>query len=123
MARSWHDVGLMRPGIHKALVVLAIAFGVEACYSPTLPLPPPVRDGLTVSPPDEDGYVLVRGEPGVMDSGQQAFILNLNTMYGWIVPVDDDGFEVLVVAESGHVLSIRRREGDETGEAIELVVP
>jgi hypothetical protein len=97
--------------------------GVAGCYSPTLPLPPPVRDGLTISPPDADGWVLVTGEQGVMDAGEQAVIINANTLYGWIVPVTEDGFEVEVLASAGDVLSIQRRSGDELGQSIQIVVP
>lgn len=104
-------------------VLVAAALLVQACYSPTLPLPPPARDGLTVEAPDEDGVVIVRGEPGVMEPGQQALVVNLDTMYGWIVPVDEEGFEALVLAESGDIISIRRKDGDEMGPAVELVVP
>lgn len=100
---------------------LVVGFG--GCYSPTLPLPPPVRDGLTVSSPDDRGQVLVRGETGVMDPGEQAVIINLDTLYGWIVPVTEEGFEVYVVANSGDILSIRRQAGDDQGPAIELIVP
>ncbi len=106
-----------------SLLALGLALGLSGCYSPTLPLPPPARDGLTISPPDEDGFVLVRGEPGVMDPGEQAVIINLNTLYGWIVPVGESGFEAIVIADPGDVLSIHRQAGDDQGPAIELIVP
>lgn len=76
-----------------------------------------------MSPPDVDGYVLVSGEPGVMDAGEQAVIINTDTLYGWIVPVDDDGFEVNVIAEIGDILSIQRRVGEEVGQSIQVAVP
>jgi len=111
------------PTLIGILVCIILGFGLEACYSPTLPLPPPARDGLTVSPPDADGFVVVHGEPGVMEAGEQAEIINTRTLYGWIVPVDDDGFEALVTAEAGDTLAIQRRVGEEVGQAIQLVVP
>jgi hypothetical protein len=107
-----------------AVVVALVLAASTACYSPTLPLPPPARDGLTVSPPDEDGLVAVDGAPGVLDPGEQAVIVNRDTLYGWIVPSDDDGgFHAVVIAEAGHWLSIQRRVGEETGQAIEIQVP
>lgn len=118
-----HSAIVRSPSLLAGAVVIAALVLAPACYSPTLPLPPPVRDGLTVEAPNEDGYVLVRGEPGVMEPGQQALIVNLDTMYGWIVPVGEEGFEALVLAEAGDIISIRRKDGDEMGPAVELVVP
>ena len=105
------------------VLVAAALLAPGGCYSPTLPLPPPMRDGLTLDAPDADGYVLVRGEPGVIEPGQQVLIINLDTMYGWIVPVDEEGFEVRILAESGDIISVRRKDGDDMSLAIELPVP
>jgi hypothetical protein len=106
------------------LLALALATSVAGCYSPTLPLPPPARDGLNVSSPDENGFVIVEGLPGVMDPGEQAVIVNIRTYYGWIVPVDDDGgFQAIVIADIGDVLSIQRRIGDEVSQSIDAIVP
>lgn len=97
---------------------------IAGCYSPTLPLPPPARAGLTVSSPDADGFVVVIGEPGVLAPDEQVVIINRDTLYGWIAPTDEDGgFEVIVIAEAGHFLAIQRRIGDEVGQPIEIIVP
>lgn len=108
----------------RVVLALSVAAVLSACYSPTLPLPPPARDGLSVSPPDADGMVLVEGEAGVMEAGDQAVIINLSTLYGWIVPVDEEGaFSMRVEAESGDWLSIQRRSGYESSPAVEVLVP
>ena len=104
-------------------VVVLFAVVATNCISPTLPLPPPHREGLTVEPPNEQGEVRVAGEPGVMDVGDQAVIINQETLYGWIVPVDDSGFETWIAAEVGDLLSIQRRRGDNVGQAVDLIVP
>lgn len=95
----------------------------NGCYSPTLPLPPPVRTELEVFPPDADGWVRVQGGPGVADPGEQIVIINQNTQYGWIVPVTDEGFSVDVVAEIGDILIFSRKIGDEIGQSIPITVP
>ena len=75
-------------------------------------------------PPDADGYVLVAGDPGVMEYGDQAVITNLSTLYGWIVPVEEDGsFQVRVEAGGGDWLSVQRRAGYDSSPAIEIQVP
>ena len=105
------------------LVCLAVWLGGSlGCYSPTLPLPPPVRDEISWSCPDQAGNLTLRGGPGVMDPGEQAVIINLDTMYGWIVPVDETGFEVTIIADLGDVLIIQRRLGDEIGPSIQVVL-
>jgi hypothetical protein len=105
------------------LLCLAVYLGgAVACYSPTLPLPPPVRDEITWSCPDQSGSLTLRGGPGVMDPGEQAVIINLETMYGWIVPVDETGFEVTIIADMGDVLIIQRRLGDEIGPSIQVIL-
>lgn len=110
---------------HPTLLALAVSCVLiaAACYSPTLPLPPPLQEAITVSPPDADGWVLVTGEPEAMDDGEQAVIINRRTFYGWIVPVDESGFEVEVQAQAGDWLSIQRRDGDEMGQSIQVQVP
>ncbi len=109
-------------GLVLSLIIAATT--VAGCYSPTLPLPPPARDGLSVSPPDVEGFVDVIGEPGVLDPGEQVVIINRSTLYGWIVPADEDGgFEAIIIAESGHWLSLQRRIGDEVGQPIDVQVP
>lgn len=107
------------------LTVLALLpLVLAACYSPTLPLPPPARDGLEVSAPDEDGWVLVEGRAGLLEPGEQAVVINLSTYFGWIVPGESDGsFAVVVRAESGDWLSVHRRAGAESSPAIEVAVP
>lgn len=96
--------------------------GSLACYSPTLPLPPPARDEISFSCPDQSSNLTLRGGPGVMDPGEQAVIINIDTMYGWIVPVDESGFEVAIIADIGDVLIIQRRLGDEIGPSIQIIV-
>lgn len=116
--------GTAKRALTTLLLLSAFATLAAGCYSPTLPLPPPARDGLTISVPDEDGFVEISGEPGVMDPGEQAVIINTRTYYGWIVPVDEDGgFQAIIIAESGDVLSIQRRIGDDVGQAIDVIVP
>jgi hypothetical protein len=105
------------------IVVALVAVTATNCVSPTLPLPPPNREGLTVEPPNEAGEVHVTGEPGVMDAGEQAVIINQDTLYGWIVPVDESGFEAWVEAQAGHLLSIQRRQGDNVGQGVDILVP
>ena len=115
---------MMTQSFPRLLIVVALITVVATnCVSPTLPLPPPNREGLTVEPPNVEGEVRVTGEPGVMDVGEQAVIINQNTLYGWIVPVDDSGFEAWIAAEVGHLLSIQRRQGDNVGQAVDLLVP
>ena len=116
MSRSYRWSSLLVP----------VAFGLllAGCYSPTLPLPPPARENITVSPPDDEGFVEVDGAPGTLEPGEQVVIVNTETHYGWIVPGDDDGgFHAIVMAEAGQWLSIQRRLGDELGRAIEVEVP
>ncbi len=124
----WHNAGnnvkksMMRT-LFVTIACIYSLFFMKACYSPTLPLPPPSRVGLTVSAPDDEGIVEITGRPGVVEPGQQAVILNLRTLYGWIVPAEESGFTAYVEADFDDILSIRRQAGQEQSPAIEIVVP
>lgn len=100
-----------------------ILVGAAGCYSPTLPLPPPLQDAITVSPPDADGWVWVVGDERAMDEGDQAVIINRETLYGWIVPVSATGFSVQIQADPGQWLAIARMNGDEMSSSIQVQVP
>ena len=120
----WQRSTMMQRVLFTLVLLLVAAGASSACYSPTLPLPPPSRDGLSVEAPDADGYVLVAGDPGVMEYGDQSVITNLSTLYGWIVPVEEDAsFQVRVEASGGDWLSVPRRAGYDSSPAIEIQVP
>jgi hypothetical protein len=113
---------------HLSSIVLALwcALTIVAavgCYSPTLPLPPPLQEAITVSAPDADGWVLVEGDARAMDEGDQAVIINRDSMYGWIVPVGSTGFSVQVRAEPLDWLVISRMVGDEMSQSVQVQVP
>lgn len=102
---------------------------VVSCVEPaSLPLPSECV-GILVSPPDEDGLVLVGshlycGDAGLGLAGEEMVVTNLSTGEAWTVPLGDDvGFEALVPAAPGDVLAVRRRVGGALSLPIELVVP
>jgi hypothetical protein len=126
LARNWLTCSAMAR--HPTFIPLAlwcalIAVSAGGCYSPTLPIPPPLQEAITVSPPDADGWVLVEGDARAMDEGDQAVIINRDSMYGWIVPVGADGFSVQVQAEPLDWLVISRMVGDEMSQSIQAQVP
>jgi len=101
-----------------ALLLSVLAF--QACNTtPTLPLPPPVVS--SISTPDANGLVSVRGT-----ALQRAYVsvLNDNSNEGVITRADDAGaFSAEIAAQAGDRLELWQEQDGELGEHVDIGVP
>jgi hypothetical protein len=102
--------------MHRILVAAFVIGLVPGCLNtPTIPVPPPF-DATKIFPltaPNENGLVLVHGEPHAgptweQVSGVRAWVKNLDTGEWKSEYLNEDGsFDVWIFAESGHTIEVR----------------
>jgi hypothetical protein len=109
----------MRRRLAPVLLVALLLGGLAGgCAAPTIPLPPPSVDALTVP---VDGVVLVTGEARV-DTFVAVF--NVRLEEGVIVRSDADGaFAAEIRAASGDTIRAFQFEGGSGGQNATRVVP
>lgn len=105
-------------------VVVALVLGLLlGCNNtPTVPIPPP--EMTMVSPPGQDGYATVSGDPGVAEEGDIILVFNFSLNAGVMVLAAGNGsFEVDIEAEAGDRLLVQIKRDNELSEEEELFVP
>ncbi|MCP4678840.1 MAG: hypothetical protein GY854_25805 [Deltaproteobacteria bacterium] len=98
---------------HYRLVLGLVAiFTLVGCNSsPTVPLPPP--ELVHVDPPDEDGFSLIKGEPGAAEEDDVILVFNKTLGEGVMTVAEKDGsFEVEIEAEIGDKISLQIKRDD-----------
>ncbi len=107
--------------IRMLLVAAALALMTGCNSSPTVPIPPPTM--ISVSAPDELGYVTVVGQIGAAEWGDVVLVFNDNTGEGAMKDAASDGsFEVVIAAQSNHLLVIQIKREDRFSEEAEVTV-
>lgn len=109
-----------RSATRVALALLAgIAWASTGCTAgPTLPIPPPAVQALSV--PDADGFVTVSGT-----ASPDVFVgcINSETREGVIAPTDADGrFSFRIRADVGDTLLLFQLTDDGRGTPVERIV-
>lgn len=101
------------------IALVAVLPGCTAGSSPTLPIPPPLG---SVSAPDIDGFVIVRGDGAIAGALVAAYNEELGA--GVIGEAEPDGtFELRLRAGAGDPITVWQRIGTETSGLLSLVVP
>ncbi len=115
------------PSLSTALLLLwALTLILPAgCNStPTVPVPPPEMNAITVTSPDINGVVTVNGDPGAAYNGDIIMIFNEDSGAGVMVEAMADGsFEASLEAQIAHQLLVQiKRDNLLSGEQV-LDVP
>ena len=100
---------------------LLLAFCAVGCLSPTIPLPPPDPDEVSVSSPDDFGLVTVKGK--VLEEVYVS-CLNERTDEGVITKSGPEGyFDLKIAAQVKDALTLWLTMGAEIGIPTTVVVP
>jgi hypothetical protein len=103
------------------LALLGVLAAASGCNSRTLPLPPPIVQSLSL--PDEDGLVRVRG---LAHEGASIGVMNEATQEGVVVTSHETGcdsscaFEAHIAAEAGDTIRVWQFFETESSRHVEV---
>jgi len=107
--------------IRMMLAAAALDLITGCNSSPTVPIPPPTM--ISVSEPDNLGYVTVMGQIGAAEWGDVVLVFNDNTGEGAMKDAESDGsFEVVIAADHNHILVIQIKREDRFSQEAEVTV-
>ncbi len=106
-----------------ALMMAAAITTLSCNNSPTVPLPPPDMTEVSHTPPDEDGFVTVSGDPESAEPESIVLLFNETQGHGVMETAAEDGaFEASVQANPGNTLELQLTDQDKLSDIRYIVV-
>jgi len=105
--------------VTRRLLLLVAGLCLASCLSPTLPLPPPDRPGVTA--PDENGLVRMQG---VAVPKAEVIAWNRQTdLLAGQVTGDDSRYDFTIRGQVGDNIELWYIQGDQESQTVSVVVP
>ena len=106
-----------------ALLTASALLALSCNNSPTVPLPPPDMTSVSYTPPDDDGFVTVTGEPESAEPDSIVLLFNETQGHGVMETAADNGaFEASVMASPGNTLELQVTDQDKLSDIRYIVV-